>query len=361
MWLTVRATVFNYFHRMKKLVLLLFFPSICFAQKNYEYKNLVLEGGGVRGLAYAGAFSELEKIGVLGQVERVAGSSAGAIAGLMLCIGYNAKEIDSIMRNLPVEEFNDGRGGIVGKYRRVRKKYGLYEGKKFERWLNQLIKSKTGLEELSFATLHELTLRNNLYKDFYCTGTNLTKQHLDIFSYENTPDMLVAVAVRISSSVPLYFEPIILDDRYQKINNQDTISFRNYYIDGGMLANYPISIFDTCKDSGNPLFCEGVRFNRYTLGIKLERPAQIDSLRNNSINIPPFNISSFKDYIYAFNNLLIETMNRRYPNLENERQRTIYVSYGAIKSRVRKMKPGEKELLFNNGVNAVREFLSKME
>ena len=346
---------------MKKLVLLLFFPSFCFAQKNYEYKNLVLEGGGVRGLAYAGAFNELEKEGILVNIERVAGSSAGAIAGLMLSIGYNSKEIDSIMRFLPVEEFNDGRGGIVGKYQRVRKKYGLYEGKKFERWLNRLIKSKTGLEDLSFANLHELRLQNKIYKDFYCTGTNLTKQHLDIFSHEYTPDMLVAVAVRISASVPLYFEPVVLDNRYQKIISGDTVSFKNFFIDGGMLANYPIGIFDSCENKGNPLFCEGSRFNTHTLGIKLERPAQIDSLRNNSINIPPFEIGSFKEYIYAFNNLLIETMNRRYPNLENEKQRTIYVSYGSIRSKVRKMKPAEKEMLFDNGVNAVREFLSKVK
>jgi predicted acylesterase/phospholipase RssA len=46
---------------MKFLLLLIFFPSTIVAQQTYSYKNLVLEGGGVRGLAYAGAFSVLEK------------------------------------------------------------------------------------------------------------------------------------------------------------------------------------------------------------------------------------------------------------------------------------------------------------
>ncbi|MCW3090071.1 MAG: Patatin [Ferruginibacter sp.] len=343
---------------MKKWTVLLFFPFVCFGQQKFGYKNLVLEGGGVRGLAYAGAFRELEKKGILQQIDNVAGTSAGAIAGLMISVGYSAKEIDSIMRSLPVEEFNDGRGGIVGKYRRVRTRFGLYLGEKFETWVQDLIQHKTGNIDLNFTQLHQLHLQNPLFKDFYCTATNLSRQQLDIFSFEHTPLMSIALAVRISGGLPLYFEPVILDDQHQKIKSTDTLSFRNYYVDGGMIANYPISIFDTCENRGNPLQCDTVRFNPQTLGIKLERPAQIDSLKNNSHNIPPFEIRSFKDYVHAFNNLLMETLNRKYPNLENEKDRTIYVSYGSVQSRVHKMKPEEKEMLFNNGVQAAADFFS---
>ena len=355
--LTLAPSPIIYFHYMKKLLLLLIFPSVCFAQQ-YPYRNLVLEGGGVRGLAYAGAFSELDKNGILNQIEKVAGTSAGAIAGLMISVGYTASEIDSIMRTLPVEEFNDGKGGIVGKYRRVRNKYGLYKGRKFHVWVQQLIKIKTGDINLTFAGLHQLHLQNKLFKDFYCTATNLSKQQLQIFSYDHTPAMTVALAVRISGGLPFYFEPVVLDNQFRPIEKPDTLSFKNYYIDGGMIANYPISIFDTCENNGGPLQCDKLRFNRQTLGIKLERPAQIDSLKNNSSSIPPFAIRSFRDYVHAFNNLMIETLNRKYPGLENEKDRTIHISYGAIQSRVRKMKPAEKEMLFNNGVRAVSEFLN---
>lgn len=342
---------------MKKLIIVLLLPSICFAQQKYPYKNLVLEGGGVRGLAYAGAFSELEKTGILNQVEKVAGTSAGAIAGAMISLGYSAKEIDSIMRFLPVQEFNDGKGGILGKYRRAKRKYGLYKGEKFEHWIQALAGHKTGNINLTFSQLHQLHLKNNLYKDFYCTATNLTRQQLEIFSFETTPDMPIALAVRISGGIPLYFEPIVLNDRYEKIKNEDTISFRNYFVDGGMIANYPISIFDTCENKCNPLLSDKLWFNPQTLGIKLERPARIDSIKNNSNNIPPYEIRSLRDYIHAFNNLMIETLNRKFPNLDNEKDRTIYVSYGSINSRVRKMKTAEKEILFNNGVKAASDFI----
>ena len=316
-----------------------------------------MEGGGVRGLAYAGALSVLEERNILQNIDKVAGTSAGAIAGLLVSIGYNAKEMDSIMRSLPVEEFNDGRGGIIGKYRRVRNKFGMYEGEIFKVWLQQLIKSKTGDDNLSFAQLHRLHLQNSIYKDFYCTATNLSKQQLDIFSYENTPDMSIAIAVRISGCIPFFFEPVILNDQFQQIKKTDTLSFRNYYVDGGMIANFPICIFDTCENKGNPFQCDKLWFNPQTLGMKLERPAQIDSLNNNSKNIPPIKIRSFKDYLHAFDNMLLETLNRKYPNREDEKGRTIYISYGTIPATVRKMKPSEKEMLYNNGVKAVTDFL----
>lgn len=326
-----------------------------------------MEGGGIRGIAYAGVFSVLEEKNILQQIERVGGSSAGAIAGFLICTGYTAKEVDSIMQELPVQQFNDGKGGLIGKYRRVKKDFGIYEGKKFEQWLQQLLKNKTGKPHLTFAELHQLQQQHKNYKDLFCTGTNLSRQQLEIFSYEHTPDMPVALAVRISAGVPLYFEPVALDNNLQKIKKNDTLSFINYYVDGGMLCNYPISLFDTCENlparqagKANPLLCHTVKFNRQTIGIKLERPEQIDSLQRNSITIPPYTVNNLNEYLAAFSNLMIETLNRKYPNLENEKERTIYVSTGTINPKVRKMKAEEKKLLYNNGVTAALKFFSNL-
>ncbi|RYF84561.1 MAG: patatin, partial [Chitinophagaceae bacterium] len=104
---------------------------------------------------------------------------------------------------------------------------------------------KTGNPLLSFAQLHQLHLQKPQFKDFYCTGTNLSRQRLQVFSYEHSPHMPLAQAVRISCSIPLYFEPVALDDQFRRIKKNDTLSFVNYYVDGGMLSNYPISIFDS--------------------------------------------------------------------------------------------------------------------
>jgi len=50
------------------------------------YKNLVFEGGGIRGLAYAGTIKVLEEKNILSQVEKTAGTSAGAIAALLISL-----------------------------------------------------------------------------------------------------------------------------------------------------------------------------------------------------------------------------------------------------------------------------------
>jgi NTE family protein len=347
---------------MKKLIVLLLLPSFGIAQKKYDYKNLVLEGGGVRGLAYAGVFSVLEEKGILQQIEKVGGSSAGSVAGLLVSIGYPAAEIDSLMMELPIQKFNDGKGGLVGKYKRFRNDFGIYKGETFEKWLQQLIEHKTGNSFLTFGQLHQLHLNNKLFKDFYCTGTNLSRQQLEIFSYTTTPSMPLATAVRISSGVPLYFEPVALDNHLQKIKKSDTVSFVNYYVDGGMLSNYPISIFDTCEGNNiNPLLCDKIKFNSQTIGIKLERPQQIDSLNNNSIKIPAYDINNLSEYLSAFTNLLMETLSRKYPGLGNEKGRTIYVSQGNISSQIKKTKQQDKLLLYENGVKAATNFFAEKQ
>jgi len=341
---------------MKKLLLSgLLAPFFSFAQQTI-YKNIALEGGGVRGIAYAGVVKVLEDKGVLQNIEKVAGSSAGAIAGLMISVGYNAAEIDSILMDLSIEKFNDGHWGAIGKYNRVKNRYGIYKGSQFEKWLKQLVFTKTGKEELSFAELHELRLKDNKYKDLYVTGTNLSKQQLEIFSYEHSPQMPVALAVRISGGIPFYFEPIALGNDGKRITKKDSLSPVNYYVDGGMLCNYPISMFDSCENIKNPLLCYDAKLNPQTLGIKLERPEQIDSLQNNSIAIPPYDPQNLNEYFLAFSNLLMETLARKYPKLGNELGRTIYVSYGNIFSKPRRMKAAEKRMLYDNGVKAANDF-----
>jgi NTE family protein len=340
---------------MKLILAFLLLPICCFPQA--QYRNLVLEGGGVRGLAYAGVFSVLEEKGILQNIEKVGGSSAGSIAGMMVSIGYTASEIDSMMVELRIQKFNDGKGGILGKYRRFKNSFGIYKGIAFEKWIQQLVAFKTGNPELTFEELHQIHLINPFFKDFYCTGTNLSKQRLEIFSHTNTPNMPIALAARISGGIPLYFAPVALDNEMRKVKKADTASFVNYYVDGGMLSNYPISMFDSCEENGsNPLLCDKIKFNEQTIGIKLERPQQIDSLYNNSIMIPSYNINKLSVYLAAFSNLLIETLNRKYPGLENEKGRTIYVSQGNISSQIKRTRARDKMTLYHNGVNAANDF-----
>jgi NTE family protein len=344
---------------MKKIFLLTILAPVIISAQQPAYTNLVFEGGGIRGLAYAGALKSLEEKGILSHIERAGGTSAGAITALMVSLSYSAKEIDSIMRTLNLEDFNDGKGGLIGKYTRLKKDYGIYHSASLSKWLEDIIKTKTGNSNTTFAELHALRLTNNLFKDFYCTGTNVSKQTVEIFSFESTPGMYLKTAVRISGSIPLYFNPVFIDSMGREVEKPVEGTAYQLYVDGGLMANYPISLFDTCENNGNPLLCDKLKFNAATLGLKLERPSQIDSFQNATNTIPPYTIKSLNQYLVAFTNLLMETLNRKSPGLENEKGRSIYISYGDMSGRIRKTSDKEKDILFNNGERAVNRFFSE--
>ncbi len=83
---------------------------------DYPYKNLVFEGGGVKGVAYGGVFEVLEQKQITPQIESVAGTSAGAITATMMSLNYSAEEFLKIMMTLNFEKFEDG-CDLIGCYR----------------------------------------------------------------------------------------------------------------------------------------------------------------------------------------------------------------------------------------------------
>ena len=68
----------------------------------------------------------------------------------------------------------------------------------------------------------------------YFMGTNISTGFAEVFSSEHTPRMCVADAVRISMSIPLFFAA-------RRSPRGDV------YVDGGVLDNYPIKLFDRQK------------------------------------------------------------------------------------------------------------------
>ena len=58
----------------------------------YPFRNLIFEGGGVKGIAYSGALAVLEQRGILRRIKRVGGASAGAINASLLALDENRLE-----------------------------------------------------------------------------------------------------------------------------------------------------------------------------------------------------------------------------------------------------------------------------
>ena len=117
-------------------------------------------------------------------------------------------------------------------------------------------------------------------------------------------------------------------------------------------------MFDSCKAGGHPLLGNDLVFNPRTLGLKLEREEQISLFKKDSVNIAPFRPKNISDFLSAFGNLTTETMNRKYLGLEDEKGRTIYISYGNSDARIKKMSVKKKRMLYDNGVKGAMEFLN---
>jgi NTE family protein len=306
------------------------------AQQVPQIKNLVFEAAGIRGIAYCGAIQEMESKNLMANVERVAGTSSGSITALAISLGYTGKEIENLISSTNFKKFNDGSFFFLGGIHRTKKYFGYYKGKKIGKWLEKIVEQKTGDPDITFEGLHAKG-----YKDLYVAGTCLNKQKAIIFSRESYPNMKVKDAVRISIGIPLYFEAIFMDSTGKIYDHPKDKGGLDIMVDGGFLENFPIHVFDK-KDP-----------DIFTIGFRIDSDPQIESDRNSRI-LAEIPISHLNEYFLAFYNIVMEGLNRQ--RLTNaDWQRTISISDGKTKPRLRKLSRGELTILIENGKKAVRD------
>jgi len=195
----------------------------------YHFRNLVFEGGGVKGIAYVGALEVLDQEGILNDIKRVAGTSAGAMVAVLVGLGYSAAELRDILWNLNFQNFLDDSWGYIRDTKRFITDFGWYKGDFFRNLMADFIKQKTGNGEATFKDLQD----NTKYKDISLIGADLSTGCTKVFNAKNTPDFKVADAARISMSIPLFFAAV------KGVNKDNHI-----YVDGGLLDNYAIKVFD---------------------------------------------------------------------------------------------------------------------
>lgn len=311
-----------------------------------RYRNLVLEGGGIRGFAYTGAFEVLDSLKVLQQIERVGGTSAGAIQATLLAVGYTPKEIQEIALKVPLKKFNDG--GLWKGMRRLKKKFGWYKGEKMGEWIEQLIADKTGNGNITFGELYRDRAAKG-YKELYITGTDLTHQCMRVFSHESFPDMRIRDAVRISASIPVYFGAVLMDDNGKVYNEPDTTKNMHVMADGAVISNYPLFLFDSTKYMSGAVGNQAI-VNPETLGLLMEMPEQIEHNRKEAGHyaIP---INTMRDYIKALYITLIDK-----PNPDGSLRRTISISNMNLSGRIRKISRATLDGFVECGREGVRRF-----
>ena len=280
------------------------------AKMTTRYTTLVLEGGGVKGIAYVGALKALDAYGVTLRLTRFAGTSAGSIIAALLAAGYTREELYEVMMNLDFKKFEDHWDPI-----RLATRYGLYAGDFLLSWMQDRLETKLGKQP----TFSEMPNALHVF------ATNLNTRGLAEFSNAKTPDVSVAEAVRCSMSIPLFFAAYELNG--------------DLHVDGGVVLNYPITPFEHPDPES-------------VLGLHLDDLSHKKPVRY------PLEYDEIVDYVKA----LFETVVSAQQIVELEfdpvaERQTVHIDDDGISATDFGLTESHKKKLYDNGYAATTKYL----
>jgi NTE family protein len=230
--------------------------------------DAVFEGGGVKGIAFAGAIAAAERDAGVEEWVNLAGTSAGSIVAALLTVGYDATGIQKLLADATYSRFADtGAGGkwVGGMWNAVARLRGLAPGHYFLEWMSEQLAASPLAKELGKT---ELTFNDVRRRDLppreevpdisdekyerakyrlHVIGSDITTGRMIILP-DDLPEYTdengkpfdkdsfgVVEAVRMSMSYPFLFTPVVLHREGKPV----------YVVDGGLLSNFPIWLFDS--------------------------------------------------------------------------------------------------------------------
>lgn len=310
--------------------------------------DAVFEGGGVKGIGLAGAITAIENAGY--EFVNLAGTSAGSIAASLLAVGYTGKEIGDILLNLDYLKFKDTsifeKISFPGKLLNTILEFGIYEGDYFEKWIENLFKAKG---KVNFGDIKNINPANGKYEyKFQAIASDLTDRKMlvlpgDLKNFGYDPDKFsISKAIRMSISIPLFFEPFRLTDITGKVH---------HIVDGGVLSNYPIWLLD--DGTSDPKWP--------TFGFKL-----IDTDKDNHEGKTGNSINNIVDFFESLVGTMLDAHdNYHISESKGDFERTIPIPTTIKIDNITKkisttdfrIKPRESKALFDNGFRSAENFL----
>ncbi|WP_428343054.1 patatin-like phospholipase family protein [Mycobacterium sp.] len=321
--------------------------------------DLVLEGGGVKGIGLVGAVLTLHEAGVV--FPRIGGTSAGAIVAALIA-AYQVRKVPLTQLQTDMAELDYTRFmqktwaekhlGLIGNATALVNHQGLYASSYVQEWLT------SKLEPLGIRTFADLKITGDdgtalaPYQRYRLvthtsdlTRGTLARLPWDLPYYllstkdQRDPARQIAVidsypivdAVRASMSIPFFFQPF----------EQKTALGACTWVDGGLLQNFPVTVFDRTDD----------RPNRWpTFGIKLSsRPG---------LNTPDVPVRGDLGEVVSIAHTAMGEWNR-YPLAdEGVGARTVFVDTMGIASTDFGLTTDQRDKLFANGQTAAEKFLT---
>jgi NTE family protein len=337
--------------------------------------DLAIEGGGVKGIGIVGAVSVLAEAGY--QFQRIAGSSAGAIAAALIAsmtrAGVPMTELKQsletfkfgdVMTKGPMHRFLDhfGKDGdVLADAAILAHKTGIYSGDYIENWLESTL-GELGVTRFADLKLTQaddpgMSLPSDRQYRLVVHTADITRGQLvhlpwDFDYYGVLPDeQKVAQAVRASMSIPFFFDPVTFSAKAADVQlptpDGKTIGARYEagtvtWVDGGMLRNFPIDAFE--RDDG-----QAPRWP--TIGIKLS------SLQTS------YGSTEAVTTAFALARHCLKTMINEWDAYSIDAAtagRTIFVDHGSVGATDFNITQEQQDQLFLNGVAAATSFVIEM-
>jgi NTE family protein len=211
--------------------------------------DAVFQGGGVKGIALVGALLAFAEKG-WDEWVCVAGTSAGSIVAGFLGCGYAPKDLEKVLRTTPYKSFEDfgAAGEIIGGGINLIAHHGLAHGEAFHKWFDEMIEGQTFGDVSKRGKTLKMIAADITQKQLLVLPDDLP-QYLDPKTKKPivADAFKVADAVRMSMSIPFFFQPVELV--HAETKQTSTI------VDGGMLSNFPVWLFDVeDRDPKRPTF-----------------------------------------------------------------------------------------------------------
>jgi NTE family protein len=301
--------------------------------------NAVFEGGGVKAIGLAGAVTEAERRGF--KFYHVAGTSSGSIVAALLAAGYTGNELRSIIEATPFTSFLK-QSWIhqirwVGPAVRVFIKKGLYSGEALEQWIHKLLAAK-GIR--TFGDLKPNQLRI-IASDISQSKLMVLPDDLSQYGIDSRK-FPVSKAIRMSTSIPYFFDPVML--RKRRSGEAKGEPFHNqfvYVVDGGILSNFPLWIFDKEKETEDEKGIPAIGFQ--LVGRSSKEPRTISGP-----------ISMFQ----ALFSTMMDAHDERYIE-ESSQFRTIKIPTVGVQVTQFNISKEKSEELFQSGVKAASKYFDK--
>jgi NTE family protein len=328
------------------------------SKDNQIYADAVFEGGGVKGIAFLGALRCCSDIGI--RWKKLAGTSAGAITAALVAADFTIEELENILGKLNFMDFLKEKSSpfifngdpsddldhpewMIPNLK-ITGTTGEYSTEPFKKWLQGTLASRqfqtfndikdkerelkiiiSNLSIKQMLVLPDDLIANNSHQESESQNQLLPK--IDI---EDNKQFEVSEAVRLSMSIPFFFEPGYLGD--------DVI------VDGGVLSNFPLWIYDVNPEIGK-------RPQWPTFGFRLI---------NQQVQQPSLNTNNRKK-MDAFEILLamIDTMHvasDTYHVRKSEDNRVIELNDHGIKATHFNLSDDEKTELYVDGYNNTKKF-----